>query len=202
MTLINQEEYSFTSFTASPRVARILTALGFSCIDNAKRVYLAWKHIAPILRGRRNWVINAPEIIEGLLSGAEREIWQDHRSPLFRHYIIRRFEQYSYLVLRRRLFPGSSAFSGVPIRKLSQMWYPGLEVVHLSRPDLTVPFWADVVGAVLRRERVWALVAPERFLGESIPPGPCFDHRSFLLDRANIGRNVDALYSEFATLLI
>lgn len=199
-TVLKQKEYSFTCFTASPQVGQMLQVLGFTCIDKAKRVYLPWKHLGPILGGRHDWVIPVTGDTAGLLDATERDIFEDHRSDRFRHYMIRRGEQFSYLVLRQRRFPGTAAFPNCRIRKLSRLWYPGLEVVYFSRPGLAGPVWPDVAGAILRRERVCGLVAPERYLDESFPPGAPIEHRSYLLDRAGIGCKADALYSEFSIL--
>ena len=80
------------------------------------------------------------------------------------------------------------------------MWYPCMEVLYLSNPDLAKSDWARLVASIIRRERVLALVAAERFLGVDPPAGAALDHRNYLLARAPLHATIDSLYSEFAVL--
>jgi hypothetical protein len=75
-----------------------------------------------------------------------------------------------------------------------------MEVLYLSNPDLAKSNWGRLVASIIRRERVLAVVAAERFLGVDPPAGASLDHRNYLLARVPLNTTIDSLYSEFAIL--
>jgi hypothetical protein len=194
-----QKEYAITNLTPSPGVRVVMEAIGFQPIDKCKLVYLPWHFGWKIVRPGPEVLTDLREI-GSVLEGEEMELWRDHLPCPVKHYVLRDGDEYSYLVLKRRSFPGEVAFSRIPVRKVRLMWYPCMEVLHLGNPGLALRNWGGLVSTILRRERVLAVVAAERFLGGSAPAGAWLDHRNYLLARAPLNATVDSLYSELAVL--
>jgi hypothetical protein len=132
--------------------------------------------------------------------GDDRQFLRDHVAHHLQHYVLRESGDYSYLILKRRSFPGEVAFNRIPIRKVRLMWYPCMEVLYLRNMQLAVRHWGSLVATILRREHVLAVVSPERFLGPDPPAGARLDHRNYLLARTTLNAAIDGLYSELAVL--
>jgi hypothetical protein len=196
---IAQKQYAITNLTPSPGVGVVMEAIGFQVIDKCKLVYLPWHFGWKIARPGPE-VLTDFRQIGSVLEGEEAELWRDHLPCPVKHYVLRDGGEYSYLVLKRRLVPGEVAFSRIPVRKVRLMWYPCMEVLHLGNAGLAVRNWGRLVCTILRRERVLAVVAAERFLGRSAPAGARLDHRNYLLARSPLNATIDSLYSELAVL--
>jgi hypothetical protein len=190
-------EYSVTNLTASPEARRIMEALGFQTIDQCKWVYLAWRFWRTMLRSGPK-VVSSPEQIAEVLQGDDRQLLCDHLSYRLKHYLLRSGSDYSYLVLKRRRFPGDVAFSRSPLKKVRLLWYPCMEVLHLGNLKLALRHWEHLMATILRRERVLAVVVAERFLGATPPRGIRLEHRNYLLAREPLNATIDSLYSELA----
>lgn len=199
-TVLSQKEYIFTNFTASPAVGRIMEALGFKTIDRQKLVYLPW-HLSMATLGRRGCdVVSNVNDIADILQGDERRFFEDHLRYRVKHYVLGSADRYSYIVFKRRSFPGKAAFGGIPIQRVRMMWYPCMEVLYLGNRELAIEKWASLVATVIRRERVLAVVAAERFFGDQAPGGARLEHRNYLLTRAPLHSTVDSLYSEWVVM--
>ena len=199
VAVIAQKEYSITNLTASPEVRKIMEAFRFRTIDQCKWVYLPWHCLPEMLRPTAT-VLCDPDKIARVVQGDDRQFLRDHLPYRVKHYLLRSGDHYSYLILKRRSFPGKVAFNKIPIKKLSLLWYPCMEVLYLGNPQLAVREWGRLVATILRRERVLAIVAAERFLGDDPPPGARLDHRNYLLARVPLKATIDSLYSELAVL--
>lgn len=199
--VLSQKEYSILNFTPSPGVRRIMEGLGFETMDTAKLVYLPWRYPRQML-SRGAALVDDPEAIQLRLPTEERQLLRDHLPYRLRHYLIEDGNDFSYLVLKRRVFPGHAAFGRVPIKKAKLMWYPCMEVLHLHNPALAVKHWGALVCSIIRRERVLGFVLAERFLAENAPPCNRFDHRNYVLTRTKLPTTIDTLYSELAVLPI
>jgi hypothetical protein len=199
-TVLAQKEYIFTNFTASPTVGRIMEALGFKTIDRQKLVYLPW-HISRAMFGRHRCDVVADlNQIADILQGDERQFFEDHLQYRVKHYVVGNADRYSYIVLKRRSFPGEVAFGSIPIQRVRLMWYPCMEVLYLGNRELAIEKWPSLVATVIRREKVLAVVAAERFFGDRAPAGVRLDHRNYLLARAPLDSTVDSLYSEWVVM--
>ena len=192
-----QKNYSITNFTASPEVRKVMEALRFQTIDHCKWVYLPWHCGREILGCGREVLTNTDEIA-AIVQGDERQFLRDHLPYSVKHYLLRNGSDYSYLVLKRRSFPGEVAFGRVPFKKVRLMWYRCMEVLYLGNPNLALQHWRYLVAAIIRRERVLAVVVPERFMGETPPAGARMAHRNYLLAREPLRASIDSLYSEFS----
>src|ERR1035441_5007246 len=192
-----EREYSVTNLTASPEVRRIMEALRFQTIDQCKWVYLLWRYWRTMLRPGPE-VMSSPEQIAEVLQGDDRQLLRDHLPYRLKHYLLRSGSDYSYLVLKRRRFPGEVAFNRIPLKKVRLLWYPCMEVLHLGNLQLALRHWEHLMGTILRRERVLAVVVAERFLGATPPAGIRMEHRNYLLAREPLNATIDSLYSELA----
>lgn len=197
--VMSQKDYTITNLTSSPGVRQIMEGLGFQPIDRCKLVYLPWHFRREMLRSAPD-VLTDPKEIANVVKGDERHFLHDHLPYRLSHYVLRDGDDHSYLILKRRSFPGEVAFSRIPIKKLRLMWYRCMEVVYLGNPQLSVRKWGRLVASILRRERVFAVVVAERFLGANAPAGARLDHASYLLARAPLNATLDSLYSELVLL--
>lgn len=195
--ILAQRAWSITNLTASPAAQRVMEGLGFQMIDRCKLVYLPWRFPADLFRRGVDLYTDRAEIAT-VLGGVELQYLQDHTPCPVKHYLLQRDGERSYLVLKRRAFPGHLAFGRFPIRKVKLMWYPCMEVLYLGNPCWAVRHWPGLVSAVIKRERVLAVVAPERLMGPDPPQGVRWEHRSYLLARESLDCVVDNLYSELA----
>ncbi len=197
--LLSQKDYAILNLSASPEVRRVMEALRFETIDVRKLVYLPW-HFPAKFFTRTPEIISQPKKIAQFLQGDELRILRDHASYRLSHYLLRHGEEHSYIVLKRRSFPGSVAFGWLPFKKPKLMWYPSMEVLFISNPKAAVAQWPGIVAAVLRRERVLAVVAAERLFAGNPPSGARLDHRNYLLSRTPLGSIIDNLYSEHVVM--
>ena len=198
---ISDERYVMTSFTPSPTAAKILTAFGFQQTDHSKRVYLPWHFGRAMFRPAAK-LLTAPDEIAPLLEGESRRFLEDHLPYGLKHYLWLGDGARSYFVLRRRRFPGHVAFGRSPVRKLKLMWYPCMEMLYLDHAECAMRDWDRIAPAIIRRERVLAVVGPERLLGSNAPPGAHMEYKSFVLSREALPGTLDCLYSELAVLPI
>lgn len=199
--VLAQKAYTIINLTPSPGVRRIMELLGFEAIDRRKFVYLPWHFRRELFRSGPDVVTDA-EAVAHVVEDDERCLLRDHLPYGLRHYVLRKGADYSYLVLKRRSFPGEAAFGRIPIQKVRLKWYPCMEVLYLGNPRLARDQWGSLVATILRRERVLGVVVAERFLGANAPAGACFDHRNYLLARSPLKGTIDSLYSELAVLPI
>ena len=197
LAVMAQKEYSITNFTASPEVRRVMEALRFQTIDHYKWVYLPWHFGRQLLNPERDLLTNSEEI-EKIIRGEEREFLRDHRRCNVRHYLLQKGSDYSYMILKRRKVPGEVVFPKAPIKKMRLMWYPAMEVLYFGNSPLALNDWGRIVSAILRRERVLALVVPGRLAGDNPPIGTRLEHRNYLLPRVSLDSTIDSLYSELA----
>jgi acetoacetyl-CoA synthetase len=197
-----QSSYAIINLTPSPGVRRIMEALGFQTIDQRKLVYLPWHYGRGMFRSGPELLTDPLREIAPLLEGDEARFLQDHLPYRLKHYLLREGGEHCYLVMKRRRFPGHAAFGAVPVRKLQLMWYPCMEILYVGNPQLAARCWERFVPAVIRRERVLAVVAAERLFNGHAPAGAQFDHRNYLLPRSPLKTPLDSLYSELAVLPI
>jgi acetoacetyl-CoA synthetase len=197
--LMSQKEYAIINLSASPEVRRVMEALRFETIDFSKMVYLPWHFPARLLQ-RGPEILTEKEAIAHHLQADELRILRDHAPYQLRHYLLCSGDQHSYIVLKRRSFPGEVAFGWLPFKKPRRMWYPSMEVLFLSNPEVAIAQWPSLVASIFRRERVLGVVAAERLFSGNPPPGARLDHRNYLLSRARLEATIDSLYSELVVI--
>jgi hypothetical protein len=175
-----------------------MEVLRFQVIDRLKRVYLPWN--LPRKTANQVDIITTPEQMSIILEEGDARVLADHLAYPLRHYVIAAHNEYSYIVMKRCLFPGVVAFGWVPWKKLQLVWHSGVEVLYLTNPQLAARVWGTFLRKVFRRERVLGVVAAERFLQADFAPGAQFEHRSYLLARGPVEEMIDSLYSELVLL--
>jgi acetoacetyl-CoA synthetase len=197
--VMSQKDYTITNWTASPAARRVMEGLGYQVIDRHKLVYLPWQLGREIFR-RGPRLLTDPEDIAQVLKGEELQFLRDHLPCCVKHYLLCTDHGHSYMVLKRRSFPGDVAFPRIPIKKAKLMWYPCMEVLYLGNSQTALQNWNSLVAAILRREQVLGFVVAERFLGANAPGATRLDHRNYLLPRVPLSAVMDCLYSELTLL--
>ena len=148
-------------------------------------------------------VVCTPDGVRRALNGEDQRIFDDHREFRLKHYVAQLGGEYTYIVFKRRSIPGNLAFPRSPVRKIRDLWYPAMEVLHVTNPIVAGRCWPEIVGAVIRREHVLGVYAGDQFLGESAPVGVRWNRTSYVLAREEAGRDeIDSLYSELVVLPI
>lgn len=196
-----QKDYWISSLTPSPRVGEILEQLGFQALDRFRWVYLPWSFSGALLR-KAPHVVSKPDSVRRVLDSEGQRVFDDHREFRLKHYVAQIGGEYTYIVLKRRSMPGNLAFPRFPVKKMRNLWYPAMEVLHVTNPIVAGRAWPDIVGAVIRREHVLGVYAGDHFLGESAPLGVRWNRTSYVLAREAGGEEIDSLYSELVLLRI
>ncbi|WP_229068978.1 hypothetical protein [Actinoplanes sp. DH11] len=97
--LLAQDGYHFTDLSPSGSVVPINTRLGFETLDTTLLAVpnLPW----PAVPGRVR-VSSDPRVLERTLTGAERQLYRDHRAAAAaRHVVMRYGNRWCYVVFRR-----------------------------------------------------------------------------------------------------
>ena len=98
--------------------------------------------------------------------------------------------------------PGNLAFPRFPVKKVRDLWYPAMEVLHVTNPIVAGHYWPEIVGTVIWRERVLGVYAGDHFLGDGAPVGVRWNRTSYVFAREAAAEEVDSLYSELVVLPI
>ena len=196
-----QKDYWIVILTPSPRVANILEKLGFRALDRFRWAYLPWSFPGTLFRKAPN-IISAPDSVRRVLDSEDQRVFDDHREFRLKHYVAELGKEYAYIVLKRRSMPGNLAFPGFPVKKVRDLWYPAMEVLHVTNPIVARHYWAEIVGAVIWRERVLGVYAGDHFLGEGAPVGIRWNRASYVFAKEAGAEEIDSLYSELVVLPI
>jgi hypothetical protein len=184
-SLISQKGFDFTDLSPSGNVVAMNERLGFRRVEGPTRLSMnPWA-----VRARGLVVTDDPAQLERVLRGDDSRVYTDHvAASAARHLLVRRGDDYAYLVYRRDRRKRLPVFA-TPL-------YRGGSV------DLLRQAWPAVGAALLRRGHL-ATLAEERILGFT-PPGL---GRSLHSPRPRMVRGdrlpddaIDYLYSELALL--
>jgi hypothetical protein len=117
--LLGQPAYHFTDLSPSGNVVGVNTKLGFRFLDTTTTLVpnLPWPSLP-----RRATVTADPATLESTLEGAELQRYRDHaRTAAARHLLLRRDDQWCYVVFRRDRRKGLRLF---------------VSILHVSNPEL------------------------------------------------------------------
>ena len=121
-SLLRQPGYTFTDLSPSGNVVPLNTRFGFTPLDTTTALVpnLPWP-----VRSRGVRVIDAPEEIDGLLSGRDLKIYRDHTAaPAAHHVVLVDGDRSCYVVFRRDRRKRLPLFASI---------------LHVGNPDLFGP---------------------------------------------------------------
>ena len=183
--ILGQKGYEFTDLSPSGNVVALNERLGFVRLDTSTTIALN----LPALSRRGVSVSGDPAVLEATLTGADAEIYQDHRdAAAARHVLVTSGDHYAYVVFRKDRRKRLAVFA-TPL-------YVG------GSRDLLRSAWSRVAAHLLLRHRLAATLAEDRVLGFrptlgrrlSSPRAKMFRSKKVAPDR------VDYLYSELTLL--
>lgn len=179
--LLDQRGHAFTTFSASPPVAEILTFLKFQTVPSHKLLFSA----AAVLRGRRGdavRVVDGADRVAPLLDPEHRQILEDHRPYRCGHVLLERGSQrcYALTIARGR---GPQVFA---------------DVVYASDPQLWVDGIGRVQGALWRAHRTLLTGIDLRWVDRPPAFAMCYTGLRPVMFRADgtSARDICALHSE------
>jgi len=177
--VLAQDDYHFTSFTASDKVATIHTRLGFRPLDTSAALIpnLPW----PTLPGRTT-ISADPDVIESTLAGTELGIYHDHAQALAaRHIVLIRGPDSCYIMYR----------------ETRDKAVPFAVIVHVSNHQLFYRAILPFTRYLLVRNRLPATLAELRIIGSRPPLSlkVTAQHKAYLSASLEPGQ-IDYLYSE------
>jgi hypothetical protein len=177
--VLAQDDYHFTSFTASDKVASIHTRLGFRPLDTSAALIpnLPW----PTPPGRTT-ISADPDVIESTLAGTELGIYHDHAQALAaRHIVLIRGPDSCYVMYR----------------ETRDKALPFAVIVHVSNHKLFYRAILPLTRYLLVRDRLPATLAELRIIGSRPPLSlkVTAQHKAYLSASLEPGQ-IDYLYSE------
>jgi len=179
-SVLAQPGYTFTDLSPSGNVVEVNRRLGFTEFD-ARSVLLP---NLPWLRGRSAArVIDAPDALEGTLTGADLRRYRDHRDCLAaRQLMITVGGEHCHVIYRRDRRKGISAFASI---------------IHASRPDLLRAALPDLRSYLVRRHGLLATLAEIRLVGwpDGAVQAPDTRRKMYRSPRL-AAEHLDYLYSE------
>jgi hypothetical protein len=178
------KDYTFTNFTPSPTVSRILQQLAFTELKTSERI------LFPALNGSaggsKYQCCFDPEIIRGEVSEADRTILDDHRNLPCRHLLVSSDEDYCYLVFKNTVH-----------RRL-----PYARAHYVSNGLLFSEAAGYVRNQVCWKLKVAGLIVDDRYLNASLSYSRSYPQQcqSFFKSSTLGERDIDTLYSEMILL--
>jgi hypothetical protein len=179
--LLAQEGYHFTDLSPSGNVVPINTRLKFEFLDTTTALMpnLPW----PTWPGRGS-ISAEPAVIEATLTGAELRRYRDHvRAAAARHLVLRRGDEWCYVVFRRDRRKNLPLFASI---------------LHVSNPDLFRRMTRPLARYLLLRYGVAATLVELRVAGHRPRPSTLLRaprRKMFRSTRLPADR-IDYLYSE------
>ncbi|KFF60736.1 hypothetical protein JF66_02585 [Cryobacterium sp. MLB-32] len=179
--ILAQKGFEFTDFSPSGNVVALNQRLGFAALDTATRLALN----VPYLPRRGLTISDDPAVVEGILSGQDARVHDDHRdASAARHIVAIEDGEYCYLIIRKDRRKRLPLFAS-PL-------YVGGSL------DLLRSAWPHIGSHLLLRHGAVATLAERRVLG--FTPAFAFDlsaPRAKMLRSTNVRPEaVDYLYSE------
>jgi hypothetical protein len=179
------KDCTFTNFTPSTGVARILKTLGFTEMESSDQILLPVPGFS-YKRTRYRCLVDLDEIGERL-SETDRNIFTDHRGLDCRHVLLSDGEKYCYLIVKNR----------------SYKHLPFARVHYLSNPEL----FAASIDA-LRTNLCWRLKVAGLIVDNRYVDGRAFTYSraypkqcaTFFKSSTLGARDIDTLYSEMILL--
>lgn len=189
------QDWTLVTLTASPEVARVLERIGFEVVSRRR---LAWSPFALPFSGGGVTILDQPSEIEPLLDDAQRRVLRDHL-PWCGHYLVNEGARRCYVVTRRRHEKGWFLPRIFPRRLRARYWAVS-DLLHVSDPAVAVRHWAALRRRIGWRERSLAITAEESFLGGLAPDARSTPHHVHAYRRRTDPRTIDGLYSELVLL--
>jgi hypothetical protein len=182
--LLKQPGYVFTDFSPSGNVVAMNERLGFHRLETGTRLVVNLPR-----PGRRGVTITEdPGALAATLAGADADVHRDHAAaPAAHHLLVRRGDEYAYLVFRADARRGLRIFA-TPL-------YAGGSTALLRDA------WGPVRAHLLRRHRLVFTVAERRILsfadgiGRDLPSPP---RERMVRGDGLAPERIDYLYSELA----
>ena len=179
------KDYTFTNFTPSPTVSRILRQLGFTELKTNERI------LFPALNGSagrsKYQCCLGLETIRGELSKADRAIFDDHRNLPCRHLLVSSDDDYCYLVFKNRMH-----------RRL-----PFARAQYVSNGRLFKEAAGSVRNQICWKLKVAGLIVGDRYLNSaSLSYSRSYPEQcpTFFKSSTVAERDIDTLYSEMILL--
>jgi len=185
LEVLKLKDYTFTNFTPSPTVWRILEQLRFTKLNTSERI------LFPAINGsagRSKYRCSFDlEIISDELSEADRIIFDDHKSLPCRHLLISSGNDYCYLVLKNRAY-----------RRL-----PFARAHYVSNRQLFKEAAGSVRNQICWKLKVAGLIVDDRYLnGTSLSSSRSYPQQcpAFYKSSTIDDNDIDTLYSEMILL--
>ncbi len=179
--VLNRAATTFTNFTGV-KVAPILRRFGFQTLDERARVLL------PLPLAGSGEISLDPDRIAPHLDDHDRRILEDHRPFAFPHVLLRRGDEYTYLL----------------VKTVRRKRLPLAEVHYLSHPAVFARLAPGLLGRLCLRLGVFGLLVGEHYLAGQTTrlPGATIPQRIPRLFRSvSVPRQaMDTLYSELQVL--
>ncbi|WP_198554469.1 hypothetical protein [Nocardioides alpinus] len=179
LALLGQRGYHFTDLSPSGNVVALNERLKFKHLDTATT-------LVPnlVLPGRGVTAVADHERIALLLSGRQRQIFEDHRrAAAARHVVLQAHGRNVYVMFRKDRRKRMPVFA---------------TVLHISDPQLLPQVWDRLSTHLLLRHGALATLLEKRVVAWKPPQGMTLPHprpRMFRSDALDAG-DVDYLYSE------
>jgi len=195
--VLRDENLTHVAFTPGPTSWAALLAQRFVPMDAHRIIMPPLLQVGALLKPNRPAISFDPAEVRAMLTGEQREIFDDHAAYDCLQLAVRDGSDHAYLVVKRRRHWFSPGRLGrvVPAR------IPYSDILYCSAPEVLSRHLERVKLAILRRQRTMALVADARLFpvqprGLRVPARTCF--RSL---QAAAG-DLDRLYSEIVLLPI
>jgi hypothetical protein len=179
------KDCTFTNFTPSTGVARILKKLGFAELESSEQILLPVPGFS-YARTSYRCLVDLDEIGERL-SGMDRKIFTDHQGLDCRHVLLSDGEKYCYLILKNRSY-----------KRL-----PFARVHYLSNPELFALGIDALRTNLCWRLKVAGLIIDNRYVnGRAFAYARAYPQQcpAFFKSSTVSASDIDTLYSEMILL--
>ena len=179
-SLLRQPGYTFTDLSPSGNVVPLNTRFGFTPLDTTTALVpnLPWP-----VRSRGVRVVDAPEEIDGLLSGPDLKIYRDHTAAAAAHHVVLvDGDRSCYVVFRRDRRKRLPLFASI---------------LHVGNPDLFRTCAPLFYRHLLLRHGIPATLAEVRVVGHRPARSVMISGRPKMYLSEDLGPDqIDYLYSE------
>lgn len=182
-SLLRQKGYLFTDLTPNPTVVALDGRLGFTALDTT--TYAVPNFPWPFRSGGVR-VVDSAEQIEGLLTGRDYEIYQDHAATTVRHAVLSKDGATCYVMYRREWYKHLPMFA---------------TLLRISNPELFQKCQAHFYRYLLLRQRIPATLIELRVAGHRPTRSISVPGRTRMFLGENVDpAHIDYLYSELTCL--
>jgi hypothetical protein len=179
--MLDQPGYTFTNFSPTPGVAKILERCDFVQLDSVKYLIPAVAAGAPTGRAR---IAYRPEEVRALLSEDERKMFDDHSRYRCGQFAISSSGRQCYVVTVRRGKRGLNF----------------ADVLYASRPELLEEHLGSLSMRASLHHRTPVLGVDSRYLRRSPRLAYQLPRPSYFLGNGVSASNVAAIYSEIVSI--